>query len=127
MSAAIRRAFNGTQYKRHAIAMSGLAEGVEVSGFDLYGLIEVMGVDLLLHGVVEAGTVGEVEPERISRQQSFAERQELTALFAGLVHVLQHLGHGGFSLEPNRCQLHKTDGQLIGRLMMWMIYLDVKC
>jgi hypothetical protein len=50
-----------------------LAQTVEMSGFKLDGILQVVCMHVFLQRRIETGTVGELNPEWISGQQSLAE------------------------------------------------------
>ncbi len=99
MAAAVGGAFDAAEVDGDVEFGGGGAEGIEMAGLDLDDLGGVFGEHGFLERGVDAGTVGEVWPEWVARDEGFAEGDELAALVGGLADVVVDLGEGGFALE----------------------------
>jgi hypothetical protein len=72
----------------------------------------------LLVGGVEAGAVGALDPERITRHERLAEGDEPAALPGGRPHVLDDLGERGLSVQEHRRHLGESDLQYRRRIAL---------
>ena len=49
------------------------ADAVQMPGFDLHGLRQVVGVEIFLDRGIETRAIGQLQPEWVAGQQRFAE------------------------------------------------------
>ena len=62
-------------------------------------------MELLLIGIVEAGSAGPAEPHRVGRDERFTEDDEPAAATAGLCDALNDLRDGGITIQKGRGRL----------------------
>jgi hypothetical protein len=103
--AALGRLLHHAQQHPQPGGARGGAQRPEVAALDAHRLLGIVGVQALLQRRFEAGPIGQLDPERVARQQRLAEGDQLAAVAAGLRHPADHLGQGGCAVQPDRRDL----------------------
>ena len=111
--APVQRTLDDADNDRNLAFGGQFAEWSQVSGFDLNGVVHVVGVDLFLHRRVETSAVGALDPEWVARQQSLAERDQIASLVGCAVGIRHHFGQCAISVQPDRGYLCDANQELI--------------
>ena len=106
---AITRFLQNSQDGSDVPGRAGFLNRTQVIVLDRHCLTKVLGMEFLLTRVVETGAVGELNPERVTRNQALTEADHLPALISGRVDGGHDLLECGFSIEPHRGHLGETN------------------
>ncbi len=87
----------------------GITEQLQMSRFDLHGLMQIVGMDLFLNRRIKAGAIGTLDPKRVSRQQRLAERDQLAAFVCNQLYTSRDLCQRLLAIQPNGCNLCDAD------------------
>ena len=111
---AVPWSLDDAEHHGHAMARRRVHDGVEMPGLDLHRLIEIVGVQHLLHVTVEPCAVGLLDPERVSGHERFGERQQCDAVRRRFGDGLHDPGDGAVTMQPHGSKLRPGDAEGVG-------------
>ena len=112
--AAVGGALDDAQVDRDPALRGNLAQRPQMPGFDLQRLIQVVGVDLFLNGGVEAGPIGQLDPERVAGHERLAKGDQPAARIRRTGHVAADLRQRAGAVQPDRRDLGQADFEEVG-------------
>jgi len=98
VTAAIRGALNDAEINGNVVFSGRLAYGGQIAVLDRNCLARVVRKQGFLQCGFEFRTIGALDPERIARDERFAEYYELTIFFRGLANMRINFGERRIAL-----------------------------